>query len=328
LIDRYNSGRESGLSWTDLLQRAELFLTIHDHHIESASLPLFPNVVPVPGLTVRPAEPLPEALANIFADAEPHGIIAVSFGSTQSRMPTEIMRKFFEVFGRLQQTVIARFDVPDGLYVAVPSNVKMLSWLPQNDILGHRKTRLFITHCGHHSLHEAVYHGVPMIGFPLFGDHHWNCEQARRKHLVVVMNILDFDVDQLHQNIIQLLAVNSSYRQSVTERSAIYRDQPIFGRKKAAFWLEHVINHGSQYLRSAAQTMPLYQMWMLDILAVGCVILTAFLAATILCFRLCFRLQSEHCGVNCEDSGEPTISSDDEIGVHSSSAESQFDHRL
>ena len=29
-----------------------------------------------------------------------------------------------------------------------PSNVKFLSWLPQNDLLAHNKTKLFITHGG------------------------------------------------------------------------------------------------------------------------------------------------------------------------------------
>ena len=30
----------------------------------------------------------------------------------------------------------------------MPSNVKFMSWLPQNDLLAHNKTKLFITHGG------------------------------------------------------------------------------------------------------------------------------------------------------------------------------------
>ena len=49
-------------------------------------------------------------------------------------------------------------------------NVKVSSWLPQNDILGHPKTRLFIGHAGMNGMLEAAYHGVPMICVPFFGD--------------------------------------------------------------------------------------------------------------------------------------------------------------
>ena len=50
------------------------------------------------------------------------------------------------------------------------SNIKVSSWLPQNDILGHPKTRLFIGHGGMNGMLEAGYHGVPMICVPFFAD--------------------------------------------------------------------------------------------------------------------------------------------------------------
>ena len=100
------------------------------------------------------------------------------------------------------------------------SNVKFMSWLPQNDLLAHNKTKLFITHGGMngkaefshiHSvknliftvsfpiyiaiilrtqnglvftgLHEAVYQGVPMLCVPLFGD------QPRNAQLLKVIQL-------------------------------------------------------------------------------------------------------------------------------------------
>jgi UDP:flavonoid glycosyltransferase YjiC (YdhE family) len=35
-------------------------------------------------------------------------------------------------------------------------NVLFLPWLPQNDLLGHPKTKLFITHCGKNGIFEAL----------------------------------------------------------------------------------------------------------------------------------------------------------------------------
>ena len=102
----------------------------------------------------------------------------------------------------------------------MPSNVKFMSWLPQNDLLAHNKTKLFITHGGMNGktefshihpvqnliftvsfpiyiaiilrtknglvftgLHEAVYQGVPMLCVPLFGD------QPRNAQLLKVIQL-------------------------------------------------------------------------------------------------------------------------------------------
>lgn len=61
----------------------------------------------------------------------------------------------------------------------VGDNVKVSSWLPQNDVLGHPKTRLFIGHAGMNGMLEASYHGVPMICVPFFGDQFDNSVAAK-----------------------------------------------------------------------------------------------------------------------------------------------------
>ena len=35
---------------------------------------------------------------------------------------------------------------------------------------GHPKTKGFITHSGTNGTYEAIYHEVPMVGFPVFAD--------------------------------------------------------------------------------------------------------------------------------------------------------------
>ena len=103
----------------------------------------------------------------------------MTFGSSINRMPETLVKKFLEAFGQLNQTVIAKLRVPEGW--TVPKNVHIRSWLPQNDVLGHPNTRLFITHCGNGGQYEAVYHGVPMLGFPLFAEQHVNAQRSFRK---------------------------------------------------------------------------------------------------------------------------------------------------
>ena len=58
------------------------------------------------------------------------------------------------------------------------SNVKVMDWLPQNDLLGHKDIKAFVSHVGHNSLYETAYHGVPVVGFPLFAEQHSNARKA------------------------------------------------------------------------------------------------------------------------------------------------------
>ena len=109
-------------------------------------------------------------------------------------MPKERVDSLLSAFGRLPQRVIVKFDNP---VAGAPKNVLIKPFLPQQDILAHPKTILFVTHCGMHGVMEAIYHRyrqrlrrlcyniktktvkkqsvivffrVPMVGMPVFID--------------------------------------------------------------------------------------------------------------------------------------------------------------
>ncbi len=50
--------------------------------------------------------------------------------------------------------------------------------MPQQDLLGHPRAKLFINHGGLNSKQEAVYHGVPFIALPIFSDQPINAQRA------------------------------------------------------------------------------------------------------------------------------------------------------
>ena len=57
---------------------------------------------------------------------------------------------------------------------ALPNHYLNAGWVPQQAVLKHPKVRAFVTHCGANSIHEAIYHGVPMVAFPFFDDQRYN----------------------------------------------------------------------------------------------------------------------------------------------------------
>lgn len=154
-------------------------------------------------------------------------------------------------------------EVTDAL--KVPDNVKLLSWLPQNDLLGHKSTQLFITHGGANSQFEALFHAVPMIVFPLFGDQPYNAKRGEYKGYSLTMDILSFTPEQLVTNIRRITHHNSSYSSNIQKGSAIFRSSHLDPRKRALHWIEHVMQYGGEHLRSYALDMPWYQYLMLDV---------------------------------------------------------------
>ena len=116
-----------------------------------------------------------------MTDSEHEGFILLSFWSILrgSNLPAEARKVLVATFSRLRQRVLWKWEGEPPM-ANVSSNVKFMPWLPQQDLLGHPKIKLFITHGGLFSNHEAVYHGVPVIGLPVFGDQYSNMQKAER----------------------------------------------------------------------------------------------------------------------------------------------------
>jgi len=56
-------------------------------------------------------------------------------------------------------------------------------------VSGHPKTRAFITHGGSNGIYEAIYHGVPMVGIPMFADQPDNMVHVQAKGAAVIVNL-------------------------------------------------------------------------------------------------------------------------------------------
>ena len=264
-------------SLDELASKSAMWFLTTDHLVDY-SRPTMPNMVSIAGLTVRRSTGKLAADIRNFIDGAEKGVILVTFGSMFSAMPHDVVEKFSSAFGRLDgYGVIWRLNNRDG--VKLPDNVLIARWLPQTDILAHPSLKLFVTHCGNNGQYEAVHHGVPMIGFPVFGDQFHNAGRLDHKGFGLSMNIRDFSADQLLANIHKILR-DKSYKERVVKASEIFRSQAQSPMERAAFWIEHVCRFGGDHLRSAGNDLPMYSYLMLDVLAffvIACLIVICVL---------------------------------------------------
>ena len=282
----------------ELASRSQLWLLAKDSVLDYPR-PMMPNSIEVGGLTVRRATgELPPDIKNFIAGAE-NGLVLMTFGSIASSYPVVIAEKFLSAFRRLEgYRVIWRMRNTDAL--AIPDNVMIAPWLPQNDILAQLSTKLFITHCGNNGQYEAVYHGVPMIGFPLGGDQIYNAKRLGHKGYGLSMDLYDFTADQLLDNVHMILR-DKSYKERVMKASEIFRSQAQSPVERATFWIEHVCRFGGDHLHSAGNDLPLYSYLMLDVLAFYLVVLHIlvflFFRLTRCVLRKCSRQRKPTAGV-------------------------------
>ena len=141
-----------------------------------------------------------------------------------------------------------------------------MKYVPQNAVLAHSKTKLFLTHAGANGHFEAVTYAVPMVNIPIFYDQNYNARRADYHGFSKTLNIKAFTAEELYSTMQEVMG-NNTYKEKISHASAIFNSQPMSPRQRAAFWVEHVLEYGGDHLRAHALEMPAYQYLMLDIAA-------------------------------------------------------------
>jgi len=203
------------------------------------------------------------------------------------QMPEEMRKTFLKVFSRMKQRVIWKWN--SGHMDNLPSNVKLSKWLPQQDILGHPNIKLFISHGGLLSTQEAAYHGVPVLGIPMFGDQDLNVKQAANHVYAVMLEILDL-TEELLEDRLNTILNDPRFTLKAKHLSSIIKDQPQTPLDRAVFWTEYLIRHkGAPHLRSAARKLNFFQYHSLDVYAFVLAILITLIAASVVLCKVCIR---------------------------------------
>ncbi|XP_067839517.1 UDP-glucuronosyltransferase 2A2-like [Heptranchias perlo] len=282
----YSEALGEPTTFCEIMGKADIWL-IRTYWDFEFPRPLLPNFIFVGGLHCRPANPLPPEMEEFVQSSGEHGIVVFSLGATVKNLTAEKANLIAEALGQIPQKVLWRYTGERPKTLA--SNTKLYEWLPQNDLLGHPKTRVFITHGGTNGIYEAIYHGVPMIGIPLFADQPDNMVHMKAKGVAVALNFITLKSQDL-VDALNAVINDSRYKENAVKLSKIQRDQPISPLERAVFWIEFVMRHGgAKHLRPAAHSLTWYQYHCLDVIALLCACLAAIVFALTKCCTSCCR---------------------------------------
>ena len=145
-----------------------------------------------------------EDFVNGSGDA---GFIVLSFGSVVhgAGMPEATRKIFVSAFSRLPQRILWKWEDESGME-DLPPNVRLYTWLPPlTDLLSHPKIRLLMTHGGLFSNQEAVWSGVPLIGFPVFGDQINYIVKAQKDGYAIHLNWMTLTKEILFNSIQEIV---------------------------------------------------------------------------------------------------------------------------
>ena len=227
--------------------------------------PVMPNVVYAGGWYVDHPRPLTDSLKS-FVDSAKGPVIYVSFGTLVSKSGHSQMKMLANVFAQFTSySFVWKYT---GSKINVTDNVMIMKWVPQNDLLGHPKLSLFITHCGVHSSYETIYNSVPVIALPLFVDQPSNAKRLTdRLGMGIQLNFYSFTEEDMKKAILKVLS-DSKYKKNAKKASSLYSDQQTSPRSRVIYSIEYVARqNGSVHLASLPlYNLNIFQLYGMDVL--------------------------------------------------------------
>ncbi|XP_069682305.1 UDP-glycosyltransferase UGT5-like isoform X1 [Periplaneta americana] len=317
---------------SDIAKNTSLLL-VNSHFSSHHPRPLMPAIVEVGGLHLRSSGIRLTKDLQDFLDSAEDGVIYFSLGSfvRVESMPADKRDAFVQAFSELPQKVLWKWEKET--LPGKPKNVKIVSWLPQMDVLepdrklvaptcasfflglrsgdsvcaddclliertvqtalqqgswaspSHPNVRVFISHGGLMGTMEAVYHGVPMVAIPLFGDQFHNVKCSVQQGIAVYLDYHTITKESVLSALKEILQ-NPTFTENAKQVKKAFRDRPVSPLDTAIYWTEYVIRHGgAPHLRSAAVDLQWYQYLLLDVLAVLFLCVAAILATTYLILK-------------------------------------------
>lgn len=290
------------------LQKRTVLALVNTHPSFDVAEPLPPNVIPVGGLQIEEPKPLPNDLEEFIQQA-PKGAVLFSLGTNvkSDALGADVQIKLLKAFEQMPQYhFLWKFET-DTLPMKLPKNVLVRPWMPQNDLLGHPKILLFITHSGGLSTIEASWHGMPLVAIPFMADQHkvytydfkskmsivpihcqilfQNTFKSVKSGVAEKIDFLTLSTESVKSTVLKVIE-EPSYRRKMKLRSARFHDQPEKPLERAVWWIDYVIRNPSpDHIQSPTLKLGFIRSNIYDILAL-------LLALVLVVFYMFYKLIS------------------------------------
>ncbi|DBB07554.1 TPA: hypothetical protein ACH3X3_009010 [Trebouxia sp. C0006] len=236
--------------------------------------PLPPNVHMVGPILAEDAKPLPADINAVLDEALTSGHPAVYVSMGTLAMPSEEeLLSMVRGLSALPNPVLWKLDsqmLPGNttlLSLQLGSNIKIIKWAPQNDILGHPAVGVFLTQGGINSLYEAAYRAKPIVTIPLIADQEGNAVTAEYHGFGVTTKPSKLTAmnGRVLADAIQHVLNTPSFKNNAQKVSKRLRNRPRHPAQPAADVVERVIATGGEhYLETHQHRLTWWQLSLLD----------------------------------------------------------------
>lgn len=262
----------------DLEKHSQIALVNSHPSIEYAEM-LPQNVIEIGGMQIEDPKPVEKEIDE-FLKMGKKGSVLMSLGSNfkSEYLEPGTVDAILEAFRQLPDyNFIWKFENAKKIK-KLPPNVMIRPWLSQNDILAHKNVKAFISHSGMLSTLESTWHGVPIVGMPLFTDQIRNLQKAVNAEVAVKVDIHSVTTEKLKSALLEILK-NPKYAKNMEDKSALFRDQPQKPLEKAVWWCEFVMRYPkTTHLKPVEFNLGLLgsQFWDMQVLSLIIIFLVIF----------------------------------------------------
>uniref|UniRef100_A0A914YC36 UDP-glucuronosyltransferase n=1 Tax=Panagrolaimus superbus TaxID=310955 RepID=A0A914YC36_9BILA len=119
-------------------------------------------------------------------------------------------------------------------------NVKIVHWAPQNAILAHPKTKLFMTHGGLKSFKEALCGKTPVVFMPISAEQGMITRVSMKMGLGTALSKYTVTADAMVKAFNEIL-YNSTYKENMEKTYEFFLDRIIPSLDEGAWYVDKLI---------------------------------------------------------------------------------------